>query len=225
MKALIIVDMLQDFVDGALANARAENIIDPLKSLLDHARENGWVVVFSVIGALIPMLPVPEADRSELEELPPQLARIVLGAQLRAARRGSQEVLQKDFEKDVLPLLDGEDDEAASVVKFVNEILRRGLGRRATDIHLEPRRDDAVIRFRIDGILHDIESLPLSVHGAITSRIKVLARMDIAERRRPQDGRIKTHRGDREVELRVSSMATAFGEKVVIRVFDPNDLP
>jgi general secretion pathway protein E len=81
-----------------------------------------------------------------------------------------------------------------------------------------------VIRFRIDGILHDIERLPIPVHGAVTSRIKVLARMDIAERRRPQDGRIKTYRADREVELRVSSLMSAFGEKVVIRVFDPNVL-
>jgi general secretion pathway protein E len=81
-----------------------------------------------------------------------------------------------------------------------------------------------VIRFRIDGILHEIEKLPLKVHGAVSSRIKVLARMDIAERRRPQDGRIKTWRADREVELRVSSLATAFGEKVVIRVFDPTVL-
>ena len=110
------------------------------------------------------------------------------------------------------------------VIAAVDYLLRYAFDQRASDIHLEPKAGNAVIRFRIDGILHDIESLPLSVHGAITSRIKVLARMDIAERRRPQDGRIKTHRGDREVELRVSSMSTAFGEKVVIRVFDPNVL-
>jgi general secretion pathway protein E len=81
-----------------------------------------------------------------------------------------------------------------------------------------------VIRFRIDGILHDIEMVPYPVHGAITSRVKVMAGMNIAERRKPQDGRIKTVRATREVELRVSSMATAFGEKIVIRVFDPTVL-
>jgi general secretion pathway protein E len=81
-----------------------------------------------------------------------------------------------------------------------------------------------VIRFRIDGILHEIETIPLTVHGAITSRVKVLAGMNIADRRRPQDGRIKTQRSEREVELRVSSMATAYGEKIVIRVFDPSVL-
>ncbi|MFP6641745.1 MAG: GspE/PulE family protein, partial [Myxococcota bacterium] len=110
------------------------------------------------------------------------------------------------------------------VVAAVDYLLEYAFDQRASDIHFEPGRENAAIRFRIDGILHDIEDLPAPVHGAITSRIKVLARMDIAERRRPQDGRIKTRRGDREVELRVSSMATAFGEKVVIRVFDPNIL-
>ncbi|MBW2233092.1 MAG: type II/IV secretion system protein [Deltaproteobacteria bacterium] len=110
------------------------------------------------------------------------------------------------------------------VVAAVDYLLKYAFDQRASDIHLEPKADGAMIRFRIDGILHDIETLPLSVHGAVTSRIKVLARMDIAERRRPQDGRIKTQRGDREVELRVSSMFTAYGEKVVIRVFDPNVL-
>ncbi len=110
------------------------------------------------------------------------------------------------------------------VIAAVDYLLNYAFDQRASDIHLEPRMGDAVIRFRIDGILHDIETVPPSVHGAITSRVKVLARMDIAERRRPQDGRIKTQRGDREVELRVSSMCTAFGEKLVIRVFDPTVL-
>jgi general secretion pathway protein E len=106
----------------------------------------------------------------------------------------------------------------------VDYLLSYAFEQRASDLHLEPKEGHALVRFRIDGILHDIERLPLSVHGAITSRIKVLARMDIAERRRPQDGRIKTVRAEREVELRVSSLATAFGEKIVVRVFDPNVL-
>ena len=110
------------------------------------------------------------------------------------------------------------------VIAAVDYLLGYAFDQRASDIHLEPKSDNASIRFRIDGILHEIEQLPLSVHGAIVSRIKVLARMDIAERRRPQDGRIKTQRADQEVELRVSSLSTAFGEKVVIRVFDPNVL-
>jgi general secretion pathway protein E len=110
------------------------------------------------------------------------------------------------------------------VIAAVEHLLNYAFEQRASDIHLEPRDSAGLVRFRIDGILHDIEKVPLSVHGAITSRVKVLARMDIAERRRPQDGRIKTMRGDQEVELRVSSIATAFGEKIVVRVFDPTVL-
>ena len=110
------------------------------------------------------------------------------------------------------------------VIAAVDYLLNYAYEQRASDIHLEPRQEDAVIRFRIDGILHEIETVPYGVHGAITSRVKVMAGMNIAERRRPQDGRIKTQRADREVELRVSSMMTAFGEKIVIRVFDPTVL-
>ena len=110
------------------------------------------------------------------------------------------------------------------VIAAVDYLLHYAFDHRASDIHLEPRAQDGVIRFRIDGILHDIESVPFAVHAAIVSRIKVLARMDIAERRRPQDGRIKTQRGEEAVELRVSSLATAFGEKIVVRVFDPSVL-
>jgi len=110
------------------------------------------------------------------------------------------------------------------VIAAVDYLLHYAFDQRASDIHLEPRAQDGVIRFRIDGILHNIESVPFAVHAAIVSRIKVLARMDIAERRRPQDGRIKTQRGEEAVELRVSSLATAFGEKIVVRVFDPSVL-
>ena len=91
-------------------------------------------------------------------------------------------------------------------------------------MHIEPRREHSVVRMRIDGVLHNVHRCPKVVHPAIVSRIKTLARLDIAEKRRPQDGRIKTARGDREVEMRVSTIAVAFGEKLVIRVFDPSAL-
>ncbi len=110
------------------------------------------------------------------------------------------------------------------VVAAVDFLLNYAFEQRASDIHLEPRSGDAAVRFRIDGILHDIESYPPAVHAAIVSRVKVMARMDIAERRRPQDGRIKTQRGTSEIELRVSSLPTAFGEKIVVRVLDPSIL-
>ncbi|RMD60373.1 MAG: type II/IV secretion system protein, partial [Nitrospirae bacterium] len=95
---------------------------------------------------------------------------------------------------------------------------------RASDIHIEPKRDYSMIRFRIDGVLHNINRIPKNVHPALISRIKTLARLDIAEKRRPQDGRIKTVQEGREVELRISTLPTAFGEKVVIRIFDPEVL-
>ncbi len=109
------------------------------------------------------------------------------------------------------------------VVHIVDWLLQYAFEQRASDIHLEPRRDSSPIRFRIDGVMHKVFELPTPVMTAVTSRIKILGRMDVAEKRRPQDGRIKTRsQGGREVELRLSSMPTAFGEKIVMRIFDPD---
>jgi general secretion pathway protein E len=110
------------------------------------------------------------------------------------------------------------------VVSAVEYILHYALDQRASDIHIEPHRDASSVRMRIDGVLHTVHTLPKVVHAAVVSRIKTLARLDIAEKRRPQDGRIKTARGDGEVEMRVSTIAVAFGEKLVIRIFDPGSL-
>lgn len=110
------------------------------------------------------------------------------------------------------------------VVQAVDYLLRYAFENRASDIHLELRRQASVVRLRIDGVLHPVYSLPASVHAPIVSRVKMLARMDISEKRKPQDGRIKTEKDGREVELRVSTLPTAFGEKVVIRIFDPETL-
>lgn len=110
------------------------------------------------------------------------------------------------------------------VVQAVWYILNYAFEHRASDIHIEPKRDEANVRLRIDGVLHTIHKLPKVVQPAVVSRMKMLARMDIAERRRPQDGRFKTSYENQEVELRVSTVPTAFGEKVVIRVFDPGIL-
>ncbi len=101
------------------------------------------------------------------------------------------------------------------IVHIVDWLLQYAYEQRASDIHLEPRRDAGRMRFRIDGVLHKVLEVPPSVMTAVVSRIKVLGRMDLAERRRPQDGRIKTRSpGGREVEMRLSTMPTAFGEKV-----------
>ena len=109
------------------------------------------------------------------------------------------------------------------IVHVVDWLLQYAYEQRASDIHLEPRRDIGRVRFRIDGVLHKVFEMPPPVMTAAVSRIKVLGRMDLAERRRPQDGRIKTRSpGGREVEMRLSTMPTAFGEKVVMRIFDPD---
>jgi len=107
------------------------------------------------------------------------------------------------------------------IVNAVEYLLHYAYSSKASDIHIEPKRDFSLIRFRIDGILHNIHNIPKAVHAPIISRIKMLARMDITEKRRPQDGRIKTAHEGKEVELRISSIPVAFGEKVVMRIFDP----
>lgn len=110
------------------------------------------------------------------------------------------------------------------IVNAVEFLFRYAFDQRASDIHIEPKRDASEVRLRIDGMLNTIHKIPKAVHPAFVSRIKMLSRMDIAEKRRPQDGRIKTEYKSREVELRVSTMPTAFGEKVVVRIFDPDIL-
>ncbi len=106
----------------------------------------------------------------------------------------------------------------------VNHLFSYALEQRASDIHIEPKRDVCLVRFRIDGVLHTIYKLPKAVHSAITSRIKSLGRLDIAEKRRPQDGRIKIGRREegREAEIRVSTVPVAFGEKTVMRILNPD---
>jgi general secretion pathway protein E len=109
------------------------------------------------------------------------------------------------------------------VVQVVDWLWNYAFDQRASDIHLEPRREQGVIRFRIDGVLHPVYQMPMGVLNAMTARIKLLGRMDVVEKRRPQDGRIKTRnpRGD-EIEMRLSTLPTAFGEKMVMRIFDPD---
>jgi len=111
------------------------------------------------------------------------------------------------------------------IVHLVDWLWQYAFDQRASDIHLEPRRDVGILRFRIDGVLHEVYRVPFSVHVAMTSRIKILGRMDVMEKRRPQDGRIKTRMPDgEEIELRLSTLPTAHGEKLVMRIFDPEVL-
>ncbi|WP_049723494.1 GspE/PulE family protein [Gilvimarinus polysaccharolyticus] len=149
------------------------------------------------------------------------LARSVSGASGGSAGSGAT-----NFEQLVeLKTLGDPDADDKHVINIVDWLLQYAYDQRASDIHIEPRREVARIRFRIDGVLHDVYELPASVAMAVVSRFKVLGRMNIAEKRKPQDGRIKTRRSDEsEVELRLSTLPTAFGEKLVMRIFDPEVL-
>ena len=111
------------------------------------------------------------------------------------------------------------------IVNIVDWLWQYAFEQRASDIHIEPRRELGIVRFRIDGVLHQVYQIPMSVMAAMVSRIKILGRMDLVEKRRPQDGRIKTRTADGlEAELRLSTLPTAFGEKLVMRIFDPEVL-
>ncbi|MDQ5905807.1 MAG: ral secretion pathway protein [Pseudomonadota bacterium] len=111
------------------------------------------------------------------------------------------------------------------IVNIVDWLWQYAFEQRASDIHIEPRRELGIVRFRIDGVLHQVYQIPMAVATAMTSRIKLLGRMDVIEKRRPQDGRIKTRTPEgQEIELRLSTLPTAFGEKLVMRIFDPDVL-
>src|SRR2546429_5001782 len=113
----------------------------------------------------------------------------------------------------------------APIVRIVDWLWQYAFEQRASDIHIEPRREQGIVRFRIDGVLHQVYQIPAAVLAAMTSRIKILGRMDVVEKRRPQDGRIKTRTLEQaDVELRLSTLPTAFGEKIVMRIFDPEVL-
>jgi general secretion pathway protein E len=129
---------------------------------------------------------------------------------------GNQEFLSSEQEE--------LDPAAAPVVKALDHILSYAFEQRASDIHFEPKRDATLVRLRIDGVLHEVHLIPRMVYQAIVSRIKLLSGCNLAEKRRPQDGRIKRDQGGREIEIRVSTMPTAFGEKSVLRIFDPDVL-
>ncbi|MBU1227797.1 MAG: Flp pilus assembly complex ATPase component TadA [Actinobacteria bacterium] len=113
--------------------------------------------------------------------------------------------------------------EEAPIVKLVNTLVSRAVSERASDIHIEPAEKDLRVRFRIDGVLHEIMTTPKSVTGAVVSRLKIMADLDIAERRVPQDGRVALKVGGRQIDLRVATLPTIYGEKVVMRILDKDD--
>jgi type IV pilus assembly protein PilB len=132
-----------------------------------------------------------------------------LGSSREAAHEALEEVLA------------GKDAKSTAAVRFVSRLIAAAVDRNASDIHIEPRAKSSLVRFRVDGILHDWQSIPASHHSAVISRIKILSDMDIAERRVPQDGRILIEYKGRRLDLRISSLPTHFGEKIVMRILDP----
>ena len=148
-----------------------------------------------------------------------RLAKSVSGADQKAAAPANVDLLN-------LGASDQEPDaNDAHIVNIVDWLLQYAFGQRASDIHIEPCREQGRVRFRIDGLLHDVYQFPPQVTMAVVSRLKSLGRMNVAEKRRPQDGRVKTKSpAGAEVELRLSTLPTAFGEKLVMRIFDPQVL-
>ncbi|MGH7357994.1 MAG: GspE/PulE family protein, partial [Candidatus Rokuibacteriota bacterium] len=130
----------------------------------------------------------------------------------------SLELLDKASKVDIAEL--GREAEEAPTIRFVNLIIADAIRKRASDIHLEPYEKVFRVRYRIDGVLHDMMNPPKQMEPAILSRVKIMANLDIAERRLPQDGRLSVKFQNREIDLRVSSLPTIYGEKIVMRVLD-----
>ncbi|MBY0575631.1 MAG: GspE/PulE family protein [Gallionellaceae bacterium] len=166
------------------------------------------------------------ASPHDISHYLPEIYSLANSVQLASMAKTGQVIGVQNFEQLVeLGKSKNLDANEQHVVTLVDWLFKYAFEQRASDIHLEPRRDIGIVRFRIDGVLHQVYQLPSSVTNAITNRIKLLGRMDMVEKRRPQDGRIKTvsNEGD-EIELRLSTMPTAFGEKLVMRIFDPEIL-
>jgi type IV pilus assembly protein PilB len=140
--------------------------------------------------------------------------------------------VMKDLEEDFEIVEEAEEDlgleeaqsENAPVVKLVNSLITDAVAKGASDIHVEPYEKNVRVRYRIDGMLHEMMSPPLKMKGSLISRLKIMAELDIAEKRIPQDGRIKIRFSGRSIDLRVSSLPTIFGEKVVMRILDQSNL-
>ncbi len=195
---------------------------DELTVAVGQPYMSGWVEQLMQVTQrnIVRVLSVPsELERYRVEFY--SLARSVSGAA--GANKASNST---NFEQ-LLELGNLKDPEANDqhIVNIVDWLLQYAFDQRASDIHIEPRRDVARMRFRIDGVLHPIYEFPSNIATAIISRIKILGRMNVAEKRKPQDGRLKTKNSEgSEAELRLSTMPTAFGEKLVMRVFDPEVL-
>ncbi len=175
----------------------------------------------SFIGSDLPMVVIPG---TKLEEIMAELIRY----RYRSAEKVIQNLQETESEEQEKELDDSDSlagmANEAPVIRLVNSFLDRGLKTRASDIHIEPHEHEIRIRYRIDGVLHDMAAPPKRYLPAVVSRIKIMSGLDIAERRLPQDGRIKLRIGDEEADVRVSTVPTAFGERVVLRLLRTRDV-
>ena len=119
----------------------------------------------------------------------------------------------------MVPVSEAQEDDAP-IVRFVNLLISQAIQDRASDIHIEPAENDMLVRYRIDGVLHEMQRAPKNIQNGVTSRLKIMADIDIAERRKPQDGRLSVMHGGRQIDLRVATLPTVHGEKVVMRILD-----
>ncbi|MFT5320059.1 MAG: general secretion pathway protein E [Pseudohongiellaceae bacterium] len=166
------------------------------------------------------------ANPLELQRMTEELYRLAASIDLATTGGNSSSVGITNLEQ-MLELGTLKDPEANDqhVVRIVDWLLQYAFEQRASDIHIEPRREVGNVRFRIDGVLYTVYQIPMQVMNAVTSRLKILGRMNVAEKRKPQDGRLKTKSPEgNEIELRLSTLPTAFGEKMVMRIFDPDVL-
>jgi type IV pilus assembly protein PilB len=160
--------------------------------------------------------------------------RIVVATRADITAAIDRNVRAGDSVEDIAGLDAGEDDselaaltevvDEAPIVKFVNALITRAVQERASDIHIEPQERDLRIRFRVDGVLHEVLTQSRRIHSGVVSRLKIMAELDIAERRRPQDGRISLRSNGKAIDLRVSTLPTIFGEKVVMRILDKSSI-
>jgi type IV pilus assembly protein PilB len=220
------VDLSTGDGDGAAAAELSESLARGLTAVPLGRDEDGALVVAvanpspavlaelqtAVAGPLVVRVAPPAQVRRRLDVVYRTLARVAEQVEAFTATGGSEAVVRRAD-------LDGEGDDAP-VVQVVNMILTQALRDRASDVHLEPQEGRVRVRYRIDGALHEVLSLPAAMGPALASRLKIMAGMNIVERRRPQDGQIATAIDDRAVDVRVATTGTVWGEKVVLRILD-----
>ncbi len=201
----------------------------------DFARRVGVLPLAHEDGELVVAVSIRQAGDIELKDDLSRLTRsrvrfaianrAEIEARINQVYRAEDEML--DITSDLTPEAEGEDlsnltevSDEAPVVRFVNLLINQAINDRASDIHIEPTERDMRVRYRIDGVLHDAHRSPKNIQNGVISRLKIMAEMNIAERRVPQDGRMSVNHEGRRIDLRVATLPTVWGEKIVLRILD-----